>query len=417
MPDDTKPEVRSPDGEVSPDVVDLGPRGDGPSDEATDRAAGFEILPDFERFNQHNDMFSRSWWDPTIRSDKTDRFYRTYREPVNEFRAADGFGQKDYAIRNAAWHVSDLFAELKEDQDRREGFTDEFTIQRESSETKIPVDSPAEAAKEIKSVAKLFGAALVGITGFDRRWVYTHKYTRGRAEDRPNELPDGLTHAIVVATKMDRGLIDTVPSALSGAATGLGYSSDVGVVVSLAQYIRNMGYQAIASQNDTALTIPMAIKAGLGEYGRHGLLITKEFGPRVRLSKVFTDLPMTNDKPVDLGVRKFCDICRKCSQACPPKAITFSAPSEETHNRSNIVGIRKWTTDAEKCFGFWAAQNSDCSICIRVCPYNKDFSKLIHKIGIRLAGTPLRRLMLKLDDWLGHGARVSPKQWWARITR
>lgn len=33
--------------------------------------------------------------------------------------------------------------------------------------------------------------------------------------------------------------------------------------------------------NDTALAIPYALKAGLGEYGRHGLVITPEFGPRV----------------------------------------------------------------------------------------------------------------------------------------
>ena len=63
-------------------------------------------------------------------------------------------------------------------------------------------------------------------------------------------------------------------------ATGVGYSRDVTTLLALAQYIRNLGYQAYASMNDTALSIPMAIQAGLGEYGRHGLLITKEFGPR-----------------------------------------------------------------------------------------------------------------------------------------
>ena len=38
-------------------------------------------------------------------------------------------------------------------------------------------------------------------------------------------------------------------------------------------------------------------KAGLGEYGRLGLLITPEFGPRVRIGKIFTDLPLSHDEP------------------------------------------------------------------------------------------------------------------------
>ena len=49
----------------------------------------------------------------------------------------------------------------------------------------------------------------------------------------------------------------------------------------LDRYIRNLGYKAEPTMNDTALAIPYALKAGLGEYGRHGLVITPEFGPRV----------------------------------------------------------------------------------------------------------------------------------------
>jgi len=34
------------------------------------------------------------------------------------------------------------------------------------------------------------------------------------------------------------------------------------------------------------------VDAGLGELGRNGLLVTPEFGSRVRLCKVFTELPL-----------------------------------------------------------------------------------------------------------------------------
>jgi epoxyqueuosine reductase len=261
-------------------------------------------------------------------------------------------------------------------------------------------------------VAKGFGADLVGITHFDERWLYAHKFSDLRQVEKPQELPAGLTNVIVTAQAMDYDLIRTVPSALSGAATGLGYSHDALVVLSLAQYIRNLGYQAVASMNDTALAIPLAIKAGLGEYGRNGLLITKEFGPRVRLGKIFTDLPLAHDKPIRFGVRAFCEICRRCADGCPVKAIPQGEPTAELHNQSNIQGVRKWSVDAEKCFSYWAAQNSDCSICIRVCPYNKEYRKWWHRVGRRLAGTRLRRLMLALDKKLGYGERMRPKAWW-----
>jgi reductive dehalogenase len=357
-------------------------------------------------------MFRRSWWDETVRSDKAALFYATYREPLETFRTADGFTQKDYALRNAAWHVSDIFTELKQDEDRREGFSDAFTLQRDVASQKMALGSPAEAAAEIKRVAKGFGASLVGITAYDERWEYKRKFSDMSLTERAPEIPDGLDHVVVVAQAMDYELIRTVPSALSGAATGLGYSHDALVVLSVCQYIRNLGYRAVASMNDTSIAIPYALKAGLGEYGRLGLLITKEFGPRVRLGKIYTDLPLSHDGPADFGVRRFCDICQRCAQGCPVKALPFGPPSEERNNRSNIKGVVKWSMDAEKCFGYWAAQNSDCAICIRVCPYNKDFSHWWHRLGLRLAGSRLRRFMLWLDVAMGYGGRARPSSWW-----
>ncbi len=379
-----------------------------------DDAAGFEIQDDFERFNQRDDVFRRSWWDERIRNEKTELFYATYREPLTTWRTADGFTQKDYALRNAAWHVSDIFTELKQDQDRREGFTDEFTIQREVASERTDMGTPAAAAVEIKRVARAFGADLVGVTAFDERWMYVNKFSDISLTEKPQEIPEGMVSVIVTAQSMDHDLIRTTPSALSGAATGQGYSRDAMVVLSIAQYIRNLGYNAVASMNDTSLAIPLAIKAGLGEYSRLGLLITKEFGPRVRIGKVYTDLPLARDRPIRFGVKEFCEICRRCSDACPVKAISDGNPTTEVYNQSNIRGVRKWSIDGEKCFGYWAAQNSDCAICVRVCPYNKDLSKWWYRVGRRLAGTRLRRFMLWLDIKLGYGKRLAPRRWWAR---
>ena len=343
---------------------------------ATDQDAEFKVSDSFQRFNQKNVIFSRSWWDASVRSPETENFYESYRRPLEEWRHVEGYHQKDFALRNAGWHVADFFAERLESENRREGFLDFLTAHRVGASERREDAVPEEIAREIKKVAKLFGADLVGITYQDERWVYSHKYIRATEDAVPMDLPEGLTTVVVVCHGMDHDLLRTVPSALSGTATSLGYSDDVVTLLALAQYIRNLGYRAYASMNDTASSIPFAIKAGLGEYGRHGMLITPEFGPRIRIGKVFTDLELSHDRPTRFGVKEFCDVCRRCSDACPPEAIAKEDASEIVHNQSNIRRVEKWTTDAEKCFGFWATQMTDCSICVRVCPYKPRLSSL-----------------------------------------
>ena len=304
----------------------------------------FEILDDFERFSQVNDVFSRSFWDDEIRDELTDRFYATYRRPLTKWRKANGFTQRDYAVRNASWHVTDVFAEMYEADDRRDGFLDALSMLRDGPEERLEPESPGAAAADLKHVAKTFGADLVGITAFDERFVYTERYSASTGEAKPAELPDGLDHIVVMGQSMDPGLIQTAPSALAGSATGLGYSEDAAVLLSVAQYIRNLGYRAVPSMNDTALAIPLALKAGLGEYGRHGMLITPELGPRLRIGKIFTDLPLAHDQPQYFGVKEFCEQCDRCAAACPARAGRTGARGVEQIGATRgqeVVGRRR----------------------------------------------------------------------------
>ncbi len=348
-----------------------------------------------------------------MHSDASDRFYSTYRRPLTDWRAAPGFTQHDYALRNAAWHVTDILAEMFEDDDRRDGFLDPLSMLRDGARERIEFATPAAAAADVKHVAKVVGADLVGISPFDERWVYTERFSAGSGEGKPNDLPDGLTNVIVIGQSMDHDLTRTAPSALAGTATGLGYSLDSVVLLTIAQYVRNLGYEAVPSMNDTALAIPYALEAGLGEYGRHGLLITPEFGPRLRLGKIFTDLPLARDHPRSFGVERFCDGCRRCTDACPAKAIPGGEPSTVRHNRSNLIGVRKWSVDGEKCFNYWTKVNTDCSVCIRVCPYNRDYSMAANRWWAKLASRA-PKLALRLADRERHGQRLLPKHWWPR---
>ena len=378
----------------------------------SDRSAGFHVQSDFTRFSQVDDVFSRSRSDTELRDEKADRFYSTYRRPLANWRAGKGFRQLDYAFRNATWHVADVFAEMYESDDRRDGFLDPLSMLRDGAEEQLDCGTPAEAAKLLKHAEKTSGADLVGVARYDERWTYTERFSAATGQAKPNPLPAEVDTVIVIGQSMDERLIDTAPSALSGAATGMGYSQDAVVLLTVAQFIRNLGYTAIASMNDTALAIPYAIKAGLGEYGKHGLVITPEFGTSVRFGKIFTDMPLAIDQPIKFGVEEMCNICNACSKACPSRAIPDNAPTTDRHNKSNIKGIRKWSIDGEKCFSYWSKINSDCSVCVRVCPYTRDYTQRRNRAWLRLADSPLRRLALRLDRKFGGGKRVMAEQWW-----
>jgi len=373
-----------------------------------DAEAGIHVSDDFQPFTQRNDVFSRAFWDDTIRSKRTDSFFNSYRMEAAPRRGA-GFTQKDFALRNAAWLMSDVISNRSADQGRREGFQAPIANDTPVAPDAIAIDDPEKMASEIKRIATFFGADLCAVTGLDERWLYKTRIDTRDMSEAENTLPDGLTHVIVLGHEMDAELVATYPSALAGAATGREYSHEASIVMQLSAYIRNLGYEAVASMNDTGLVIPFALKAGLGEYARNQMVITPGFGPRLRFSKIFTNLPLEHDVPRKLGVAEFCNICTKCADACPAKALPYGAPTQGG-GVSAIQGVKKWTSDAEKRFGCWAKMSSDCAICMRVCPFNRDFSRKRNRLWLRLALSRFRKLALWLDR--KRGGRVKPAQWW-----
>lgn len=62
-----------------------------------------------------------------------------------------------------------------------------------------------------------------------------------------------------------------------------------------------------------------AINAGVGWIGKNGILITKEYGPRVRLSAILLNYDLPVGRPV---TESMCDDkCFLCVKACPYKAL------------------------------------------------------------------------------------------------
>lgn len=370
---------------------------------------GFPVPPD--RFDQRDEMFKRALWDPAI----TPAGERFYREVV--FRDRPGWERRDYAAHLASWNVEDEFAQGH----ARSGFG-MFDWNRPNPKAELyraagpPVTgSPAEMSRMVKAVALNFGASLVGVARVHPYWVYSSEYDMTVRESRPLELPEGVNRAVVLAVEMDYRAMRSESMVIQGVATGLGYSKMAFLADLMASFIRALGYRAVPSGNDTALSVPLAMAAGLGESSRMGLLVTPRYGPRVRICKVFTDLELAPDGYQPFGVQAFCRVCKTCAELCPSQAIPHGEPTSEGHNRSNHHGPLKWYNNHERCFEYWARRRADCTHCIRVCPFNKppglihDFSRtLIRRAPI------FNRLLVKMDGLMGYHRKYPIEDFWTR---
>ncbi len=173
-------------------------------------------------------------------------------------------------------------------------------------------------------------------------------------------------NAIVLTMEMDRARMDTSPSPDSAVMVHETYDR-LGIAANeIARHLRSLGYSAQAGHPLGGLTLypPLAQAAGLGRQGMHGLLITPEFGPRVRLAAVFTsieDLPgSTADEHA--WIEDFCRECVKCVRQCPPQAISTEPIRHES-------GRTTWI-ESERCLPYFV-RNNGCSICIAVCPFHQ----------------------------------------------
>ena len=109
---------------------------------SSDEAAGIRTTGEFTPFRQIDDVFTRAFWDDSVRSSDSDAFFASYREGFSE-RRGDGSGRKDFALRNASWLVSDLITDRHADLGRREGFQAAISDDTPVMPERVTVDDPA----------------------------------------------------------------------------------------------------------------------------------------------------------------------------------------------------------------------------------------------------------------------------------
>jgi epoxyqueuosine reductase len=317
-----------------------------------------------------------------------------------------GFTHEDYAL-TCAGRATDTLVRKKVYS--RAGFERRWNIPEDKKMTDI---DPVKMSEKVKKVGRWFGASLVGIAELNFLWLYScwgdhnAKLAETFNVGDPVELPEAYKYAVVMAIEMDYRDVQRSPAVCP--TIDLGYSKMAFTAFHVAEFIRNLGYHAIPSGNDMGLTIPMAADAGLGELGRSGLLITEQYGPRVRLCKVFTDLPLEPDKPIDLGVQHFCETCGKCAENCPGHALLKGDRTDQPMDISTNPGLLKWPVHAERCLSWWyKSGTTGCTNCIRSCPYNKPPGIIHAFVRAIIRGTSIfDRLLLRADDAMGYGKQV-----------
>lgn len=117
----------------------------------------------------------------------------------------------------------------------------------------------------------------------------------------------------------------------------------------------------------------IAVKAGLGWFGKNTLLVTPEYGSLICLGEIITNIPLPKDKPLPEG----CGTCLQCVKSCPSQAL----------NEDKVLNLDLCLAGISQSKGLFDKQLRElmgnniygCDICQVACPYNKKAKKVEHK--------------------------------------
>ena len=180
---------------------------------------------------------------------------------------------------------------------------------------------------EIRQILKDSGADAVGFAAAER-------FADAPKGSRPGDILPGAESVISLAVRIPYGVLKATNRRVATGAWNMANSELSSLAYRVSRLLEDRKYLAvpispflpvdIMGKNGLSGDIShkhAAELAGIGRIGLSGLLITPEFGPRVRLITVITDAPLASDPLLE---ENFCSQCREkaCIDACPVGAIS-----------------------------------------------------------------------------------------------
>ena len=187
--------------------------------------------------------------------------------------------------------------------------------------------------EQIKEYAKSLGVQLCGVAGMDR-------FKESPPGRHPTEILPGCKSVIVVGSRLLDGVVQANFRAFEDGRADLksiygtyGYAMLPNfeltyVCYAVARYIE-LNSEGVATPCSTGpmtngLQISIrhaAVAAGLGQFGYMSIVLTPEYGPRIRFGVILTTLEITPDPMYDGPPLCNPEKCGICSKVCPTGAI------------------------------------------------------------------------------------------------
>ena len=170
-----------------------------------------------------------------------------------------------------------------------------------------------QLGKRLADVAADAGADLVGV-------ARVADFSRYRRRRHPSHYLDSAESVIVIGYHMSDPILDVWLDRMGGKRYFLLVNEILGnIALEVISELLKEGKSGVLTPYSGVYAKDAAVLAGLGVIGKNNLLLTEDFGPRVRLRTVVTDADL---EPSPRLERDFCEGCdAHCQLACPADAF------------------------------------------------------------------------------------------------
>ena len=265
-------------------------------------------------------------------------------------------------------------------------------------------------AAEIKQLAKALGASLVGIADADTLNAFPPDPLCPQTPDQI--LPD-CRSVIVVVQRIPAGAFRSKNKAMVQYIDMLVMRKMDYVAYQLTETLERAGYPSLvlaAQETDWSMkrgsygrlsTRHLGVEAGLGTLGLEVNILTPEYGPRLYLTGILTELKLEPDQRI---TEQICigESCSRCLHSCPGDAVGhFDIDKRECSKHAQEFGFAhamrlfnqmvdargegnlqervKQLIKSREFMGFWqgllrvVGSFGDCPRCLEVCPVGNDY--------------------------------------------